>query len=504
MSFHDSYRPFRNYVRQFPLVPSLLHIWRFSSHVLYQQPLPRNYPAGIPGLRDGLRQSLYPWDLDVLSRELVLNCGGGGLRSLGNWNDLAKAMTMLRNLEGAAFAESGPGQSDVMLELHRIAHRQFPWRTEDRAATMMRSFKVFGTDAVNRVVLQQLGMSMRDYITLGIAVTGNFNNQFGGTSKQQYSVVGISKEASDEFFRRLVTTTADLKSATIREQRYDRDWAYAWNPLEARPLISFDPSHPEQLICPIPLYLLRRTSVGVFYDLVKNASFSNPFGNAFEQYIGEVIVTACNSDCFKILEEESFMVGIKKMHGVDWTLSDNTGHLFIEAKTKRLKVTAKTRLDAKALDEDLRVMAQAIVQHYRNINRCLDGLTRWKPDGLPSYPLILTLDEWYLFSPRIQEMLKRHILDLMCNLGMASEILETMPYTIGSAADFEVISQIINQVGVCAVMEVITAPERRGWTLLPLAASAFPEQIKAVDPLLFRNEFVSLFADITSPRRESA
>ena len=54
------------------------------------------------------------------------------------------------------------------------------------------------------------------------------------------------------------------------------------------------------------------------------------------------------------------------MHGVDWVLSDSKGHLFIECKTKRLTLDAKTLSDSVALDRDLDVMAKAVVQHYRN------------------------------------------------------------------------------------------------------------------------------------------
>jgi hypothetical protein len=84
-------------------------------------------------------------------------------------------------------------------------------------------------------------------------------------------------------------------------------------------------------------------------------------------------------------------------------LSDATGHLFIESKTKRLTVGAKTLGDPAALDKDLSVMATAIVQHYRNIRDALDSKTRWVPDKRPLYPMILTLEDWFMFSPRVRD-----------------------------------------------------------------------------------------------------
>jgi hypothetical protein len=101
--------------------------------------------------------------------------------------------------------------------------------------------------------------------------------------------------------------------------------------------------------------------------------------------------------------------GAAAVHGVDWVLSDSTGHLFIESKAKRLTVSAKTLSDTVALDKDLAVMASVVVQHYRNIRDAIDGKTRWAPDGLPVYSLVLTLEDWFIFSPHVETMLRKHV-----------------------------------------------------------------------------------------------
>jgi hypothetical protein len=163
--------------------------------------------------------------------------------------------------------------------------------------------------------------------------------------------------------------------------------------------------------------------------------------------VGEVINATCLPPRFTALAEQPYYVGAQKKHGVDWILSDSTGHLFIESKTKRLTVDAKIRSDAVALDKDLAVMATAIVQHYANIPDALDGKTRWVPDGLPVYPLVLTLEDWFSFSPRVAEMLSEHVCRLLADAGIPNTVLEDMPYTIASAHEFEITSQVIAQVG---------------------------------------------------------
>ena len=124
------------------------------------------------------------------------------------------------------------------------------------------------------------------------------------STNQDYSVLGITRDASNAFFNRITCTLAHLKDETIKRQSYTRDWMYVWNPLEATPLVSFDPAFPDRVLCPIPRYLLRRASAGIFFDLVKAADFDNPFGNSFQAYVGELIKAFCAPPRFFLSEEK--------------------------------------------------------------------------------------------------------------------------------------------------------------------------------------------------------
>jgi len=64
---------------------------------------------------------------------------------------------------------------------------------------MIRALKVFGEAAVDAIVNRELGMTMRQFITLGLAVNGNFVTNWGMSTNQDYSDLGISREASDAF-----------------------------------------------------------------------------------------------------------------------------------------------------------------------------------------------------------------------------------------------------------------------------------------------------------------
>jgi hypothetical protein len=496
MDLYDQYKPFRNYMRRFDLMSSLVDIWRYSVHLMEGEPLPRDYAVGIPSPLKSLKEHFYPWDLDVLAKELILNAGNGGDRSLKNWNHLAAAINQIRRIDDAEAAPCKGEARDVFFELHRVAHRQFPWQTNVGVGPIMRVFKIFGEAAVEEIVMRELGMTARQLILLGVAVRGHFLKNTGMSTEKDYAVLGISQESSHAFFKRITCNLSELRKETARRQSYDHDWLYTWNPLEATPLVSFDPKLPERVLCPIPRYLAHRVSNGVFYDLVKSKGFGNPYGSAFQAYVGEVITAVCRAPRFSVLAEEPYYIGPNKKHGVDWVLSDDTGHLFIECKTKRLTLSAKTLSEASALDNDLATMATAVVQHYRNILDALDGRTRWKPNGLPLYPLVLTLEDWFIFSPRVNEMLSEQVRYLLSESQVPEKVLEEMPYTIASAAEFEIASQVISQVGISPVMSKKSDLTRQRWSLLPMLREDFESEMRQVNWRLFANDFVKLMPDV--------
>jgi hypothetical protein len=218
------------------------------------------YAVGKPPF-EPIRRHIWPWDLDILARETVLNATTRGDRNLRKWNDLAGAINYIRDLDNAGYAASG---DDVLFEMHRIAHRQFPWQISVGINPLMRAFKIFGRDAVDAIVVREFGMTMRQVLLIGIAITGHFQRAAEMSNKQDYHELGIPQAAAHAFLTRLTSPIDDLRAITSKQQSYGPDWLYAWNPLEATPLVGIDRYRPDRVVCPLPIHLLRRTSTGIF------------------------------------------------------------------------------------------------------------------------------------------------------------------------------------------------------------------------------------------------
>jgi hypothetical protein len=110
--------------------------------------------------------------------------------------------------------------------------------------------------------------------------------------------------------------------------------------------------------------------------------------------------------------------------------------------------------------------------------------------------LVLTLEDWFIFSPRVAEMLSKHVCRLMAEAGIPKKVLVEMPYTIASAHEFEITSQVIAQVGIFSVMAKKTAPEQQGLSLLPLAKNDFKDEMRRINWRLFADDWVRMMPDM--------
>lgn len=486
--FYSDYKPLRNLIKQLDLLPSLVALWGYGVHIVHKRPL-------LPGLASNrvpftdVRQYLYPWDIELLVREVILHGGDHAGPGLTDWNVLGKLTNQLRKFEDVSFGGGGEHQ-DVMLHLQRIAHRQFRWQGGALGlGPVIRALMVYGGAELDAMTERQFGMSMLQLVQLSISIGGHFLNSSGMTIEQDYAVLGISRESSRAYLEHITCSIPELRESLVPLQRYDQTWAYTWNPLAAKPLLRIDPGYPERVICPIPQYAIARGTASVFYDLAGTAGFGNKYGPAFEKYVGEILRRSCQGNDFTVETVEPYASSKGKLkHGMDWILSDRAAHLVIECKTKRMSLIAKQASSHEALTADIHTLAEAVVQNYKNIRDARAGEIAWRPRHAKIFPMVVTLEDWYLFSPRITEALDAEVLALLQANSIDAAVLTEMPFTVVSADELEVGAQVIGMVGVADVLSKTTASNRRFWAVHSVLREHFPDQLRRAKPVLFEDE----------------
>ena len=95
--------------------------------------------------------------------------------------------------------------------------------------------------------------------------------------------------------------------------------------------------------------------------------FDNANGEAFQRHVGEVIGHANTRGQRTVHPEAEYHVRGDRKDSVDWIIEDDGGLLFVESKTKRLRLRAKTEIrSTEALEAELDKMA-AFIQVYKAI-----------------------------------------------------------------------------------------------------------------------------------------
>jgi hypothetical protein len=206
----------------------------------------------------------------------------------------------------------------------------------------------------------------------------------------------------------------------------------------------------------------------------------------------------CTSTRIEVFEQELFTVDGNINHGADFILSDEAENVFVECKTKRLNLLGRIAATAEDLDAQLTILAEAVVQNYRNVKLAIDGRSQWRPNQLPSVNLVVTLEEWFLISPDSHSALIGKVRQLLMERDL-STMFDAVPFAILSAEKFEVFCCAVERNGIGTV----TAPlfKKRGmpWSLSAHLDIGFEEDHRAAAQLMF-DEFAKYGEQMTTRR----
>lgn len=493
---------------QYGVLGSLQAIWAYHQNITDDVPLPKaSVFHDASGAQVPLKSHIFLWDLALLAREVVLTASSWGGESLESWNNLASVMNRVRGIENQISKLSSEAQGenyDVLWDLFPLIHSQFEWQRPATRHSLVRYHKIFAESEIGALIEGKTGLTMRQLYLMTFATAGHFLRTPCMLTSDSYEIVGISEKQRDAYFNLMAIDVASLREVIVKAQRYDASWPYTFNPLQNSPLVRIDHQNPERVVCPIPSYLMKRVSQGVFYDVAGAKGFNEIYGSAFEAYVGKVLLECFSGDRFQVTGETPYYVAKKQIkHGVDWMVQDDTATVFIECKVKRIRQEARSGESDEALHEALVVMAEYIVQHYKNIADALHGLTSWKPDGKPVYFLLLTLESWWIFNPRVRGVLDDHIKRRLVEAEIDEAILDDIPYTIASIDEAERAFFAIADVGIAGFFSAKVEKEHREWSLFPFFQKKFSDIALEKAYRLFDGDFAKLFPEIARESGEA-
>lgn len=475
-------KPLRNYLRAHNCVSFLQAIWFLSNHLEFGSGLPTYLAGANPnGLKGKLDLGFFLWELDTLAREVILHCEPRAGKQVTEWGQVAKAINLLKKAE-----EDGStiNADNVMSEVTRIAHRQFHWQQGFSHRDLTRTRKIYRSAGMNDVVRTVYGLSAEQVALSGFAALATYMDHFAITNDWCENVSPMLGYNPRPVIDNLTVDLSTIQKSAREVRTLNGNWAYAFNPLWLHPLIRIEDG--ARIICPMPGLLARRMTDGLYFDIAGHDVdvLSAHMGPAYQAYIGDVLDRS-NKGRFTILPEQSYGTKKQPKDAVDYILADDTASLFVETKLLKMSRAAKEYLapDAAVITQ-LGKLAKAVGQVYATLVDALaGGYPHWKPNEKPVNPILVTLDDWNLFSHTTHSDLGMLVRADLTRRGIDHSIIAAHQYVVCSAHDFEFAVQVMHQVGIRAVIEPLTEGEKVGWQFMSHLRQSFTKELMAVVPL---------------------
>jgi len=252
----EAYKPFRNAIRKLGLADSLAVIRAYMSNLQFNQDIPSDCEVHRDYLSATSRSERAGWiaefHLETICREVVLHAKefGQAEDTLRDWKTLARTVNHLKNLE-EVIAGRYRTSDLLMQELHRMAHRQFPWQEfRPTAENITRYHMIYGHPPLTEIIQTATGLSPEELFLFGMALLGNFMQTFALFYPPNIQIPGLSSDGLDRFLSHFSRSLSDLKALLQGEHQMNDRFVYAYHSLRAYPLIRMRYQGRDCLVCP--------------------------------------------------------------------------------------------------------------------------------------------------------------------------------------------------------------------------------------------------------------
>lgn len=495
------YKVLRNKIRLTSIEDCFYVIWAYTQNMQVNLPLTPDIElhSKYHSIQYGER-GIYEWDLELLAKEVILHGQYIGYKEQNHYSFkkisfFIKILKSLRDIDNTIASEYF-NTGNILLEFSRIANRQFPWQQFNPISQLTRYYKIFRAPDVDCIIYEKTGLTTKEIMRIGLYLYSIYLKNRAIKLPINIGHPEFSNEQMEKFLNCFATDLLSLKGLVENEQKLDDQFQYFGVAIRYFPLIRMQYFGENCIVCPLPTLLFWRITSGLFYEIFEHKNFSNPFGTSFETYVGDIFDKVLNCSNLTALREVSYKIGKQEKKSVDWILYDQSAGIFIECKTKKMRNSSKTQIDDMAsITDDLAVLASSIVQSYKTITDYEKNLYphfSYKVD-LQIYPVIVTIEDWYIFNPIYQGILRSTIEEKMNEKNISLDYLSRMPYCYCSVQDFEVMVQIIKKVGIKNFLEPkVRDLQKTGYTFSNYSQNQFTDHCETLSTNLFDDIFNEL------------
>jgi hypothetical protein len=179
-------------------------------------------------------------------------------RTLRAWNTLSELINSIKGFENNIYGTFG-GSDNVLVELNRIAHRQFIWQSNaPNSALTIRYFRIFNRPMIDKICQDRIGLNIWQLYMCGVACMGLLFTHPAVGIPFKCEIKALTVEMIDKFFTFTSKPLSDLKVLVKDGQQYNENYAYAFNSLRAVPLVRMSYQGRDSYVCPLMTLLYWR------------------------------------------------------------------------------------------------------------------------------------------------------------------------------------------------------------------------------------------------------
>lgn len=424
--------------------------------------------------------AIREWELETLTTLLLttpkyeLRDGLNKLPDCAQFGTMAKAINLLRALENA---ESGLylRNNSVLLELHRLAHRQFPWQAGYfNAIQLYRYAYLYGQGACGEYFRKKTSLSLNEFSLIGMGLYQLFCERPYVARDISMEAVGIPYDKVQAAVALFSVTLANAreKSASLKSKfGAGQPTGYRPSVLRQSPIISFG-SQDERLLSPLPELIVQRMTSGVFYDLLSGGDhIRNEAAARFEDYCRLFVQKAL--DRINAQSSRKYKFKGNLIDSPDLLLEiDGVVQVIVECKARKLTVDAQYADDpaARACDEYAEI-AKGLVQIWRFVAHVRLGIAHADfNDNVIG--MVLTLDPWLLMSGELIAYVQNEASKLSVNVPEISEC-DKRPIIFCSVEEFERTLLVATDQEFLDTIFAASKEKYKGWALSNIYESIF-------------------------------
>jgi hypothetical protein len=360
--------------------------------------------------------AVYKWDLETLIC-LTLNTPKANLPTwlvkpvnTRQFNTVAELVNSLRAVEDDE-SEIRINNSNILLEMHRVAHRQFAWqRGWARTVDIYRYLYIYGQGQCAEYFEKTFGLTISDFFGVSFGLFAIL--QEGPWSKRitGMELLGIGEDAVDKTYNILSDEIWAVRRESMKllkkfEDRLGTKLHLIYQPsyLRVKPILRSASLH-NQYIAPLPELIMLRSTLGLYYDLAPGGTTVMNDANArFEEYARRSIKAYCPD--FDPAPAVPYLYKKNNLDTPDILMKRN-GAIVTVFECKATKLTFEAQYGDDPIENakaGYTQIAKAIFQLWKFFSHVRRGILPMEvaPDATA---VVLTMEPWTQMSGELREL----------------------------------------------------------------------------------------------------